>query len=236
MTEPDWTDLGLALCIRHTWLDDGRDLEISLSGASPRNPEPIDPYWHYGYPPSNPDRNEAQWHRSYWGSIFHKMDISGGTNDSAVRHAVEPMFRWIGASITTFHGSASGHASSIAHDLMHLWLSRALDPDDSDLVNAYDRLAIVFDSRPLWDAQMQVDAVKLILYFMQMDAARLPTATVIHYLKAIMELRSQDETVLKLIVGSALSALHAESEEDDQREVLTQVVADALSAYLALRS
>jgi hypothetical protein len=113
---------------------------------------------------------------------------------------------------------------------MHLWLSRALDRDDSDLVSAYDRLAIVFDSRPLWDAQMQVDAVKLILYFIQMDAARLPTATVIHYLKATIDLRSQDETVLKLILGSALSALHAESEEDDQREVLTQVVADALSA------
>jgi hypothetical protein len=140
------------------------------------------------------------------------------------------MFRWIGVSITTFHGSASGHASSVAHDLMQLWLSRALDPDDSDLASAYDRLAIVFDSRPLWDAQMQVDAVKLILDFMQMDAARLPVATVTRYLKAAIDLRSQDETVLKLILESALSALHAESEEDDQREELTQVVADALSA------
>jgi hypothetical protein len=230
MTEPDWTDLALALCIRHTWLGDTRDLEISLSATSRKNPEPIDPYWHYRYPPSNQDRNEAQWHRSYWADIFHKMDISSGTNDSGVRHAIEPMFRWIGASITTFHGSASGHASSIAHDLMHLWLSRVLDPDTSDLADAYDRLSIVFDSRPLWDAQMQVDAVKLVLDILQHDVARLPAATVTRYLKAAMGFADQDDTVFKLIFEGAVSALNTESEDADQREVLTQIVADALSA------
>ena len=230
MTEQDWTDLALALCIRHTWLGDIRDLEISLSATPRKNPEPIDPYWHYRYPPSNQGRNEAQWHRPYWAAIFHKMDISSGTNDSGVRHAVEPMFRRIGASITTFHGSASGHASSIAHDLMHLWLSRALDSDNGDLADAYDRLSIVFDSRPLWDAQMQVDAVKLVLGFLQLDAARLPAATVIRYLKAAMELADQDDTVLELILEDALSALSTESADDDQREMLTQIVADVLSA------
>lgn len=230
MTEPDWTDLALALCIRHTWLGDTRDLEISLSATLRKNPEPIDPYWHYRYPPSNQDRNKVQWHRSYWADIFHKMDISSGTNDSGVRHAIEPMFRWIGASITTFHGSASGHASSIAHDLMHLWLSRVLDPDTSDLADAYDRLSIVFDSRPLWDAQMQVDAVKLVLDFLQHDVARLPAATVTRYLKGAMGLADQDDTVLKLILEGAVSALNTESEDADQREVLTQIVADALFA------
>ena len=230
MTEQDWTDLALALCIRHTWLGDTRDLEISLSATPRKNPEPIDPYWHYRYPPSNQDRNEAQWHRPYWAAIFHKMDISSGTNDSGVRHAVEPMFRRIGASITTFHGSASGHASSIAHDLMNLWLSRVLDSDNSDLADAYDRLSMVFDSRPLWDAQMQVDAVKLVLDFLQLDAARLPAATVTRYLKAAMELADDDDTVLKLILEDALSTLSTESADDDQREVLTKIVADVLSA------
>jgi hypothetical protein len=230
MNEADWTDLALALCIRHTWLGDTRDLEISLSVTPRKNPEPIDPYWHYRYPPSSQDRNEAQWHRSYWADIFHKMDISSGTNDSAVRHAMEPMFRRIGASITTFHGSASGHASSIAHDLMHLWLSRVLDPDTGDMADAYDRLSIVFDSSPLWDAQMQADAVKLVLDFLQHDVARLPAATVTRYLKAAMVLADQDDTMLKLIVEGAVSALNTESAHTDQREVLTQIVADALSA------
>jgi hypothetical protein len=40
MTEPDWTDLALALAIRRTWLDDARDLEISLAQAPPPTPSP----------------------------------------------------------------------------------------------------------------------------------------------------------------------------------------------------
>jgi hypothetical protein len=229
MTEPDWTDLALALSIRHTWLGHIRDLEISLSATPRRNPEPIDPYWHYRYSSSDPGRNEAQWHRSYWADIFHKMDISGGTNDSGVRHAVEPLFRWIGASVTTFHGSPSGRASSIANDLMHLWLSRVLDPGDGELADAYDRLSIVFDSRPLWDAQLQVGAVKLVLDCMRHDAPRLPATTVTRYLKAASELADQDDTVLKLILEGALSALRTESVDGDQREMLTQIVAETLS-------
>ncbi len=230
MTETDWTDLALAFCIRHTWLGDVRDLEISLSATPRMNPEPIDPYWHYRYPPSNPYRNEAQWHRPYWAAIFHKMDISSGTNDSGVRHAVEPLFRRIGASITTFHGSPSGHASSIANDLIHLWLSRVLDSGNSDLADAYDRLSVVFDSRPLWDTQMQVDAVKLVLDFLQLDAPRLPATTVTRYLKAALELADRDDTLLKFILEDALSALRTESVDSDQREMLTQIVADTLSA------
>ncbi len=158
------------------------------------------------------------------------MDISSGTNDSAVRHAVEPLFRWIGASITTFHGSPSGHASSIANDLMHLWLSRVLDSGNTDLADAYDRFSIVFDSRPLWDAQMQVDAIKLVLSFLQLDAPRLPATAVARYLKAALELAGQDETALRLILEAGLSALRTESVDDDQREMLTQIVTDTLSA------
>jgi hypothetical protein len=230
MTEPDWTDLALALSIRHTWLGDVRDLEISLSATPRRNPEPIDPYWHYRYPPSSLNRTEVQWHRPYWAEIFHKMDISSGANDSGVRHAVEPLFRWIGASITTFHGSPSGRASSIANDLMHLWLSRVLDSGNTDLAGTYDRLSIVFDSRPLWDVHMQVGAIKLVLDFLRHDAPHLPVTMVVRYLKAALELAGQDDMVLKLILEAGLSALRTESVGDGQREMLMQIVTDTLSA------
>jgi hypothetical protein len=230
MTEPDWTDLGLAVSLRHTWAGDARDLEISLSGTPPRNPEPIDPYWHYHYPPSDPGRDEAQWHRPYWGAVFHKMDVSSGTNDSSARHAVEPLFRWIGASITTFHGSPDGHASSIAHDLTHLWLSRALDPDDSNLLSAYERLAPVFGPHHLWDAQMQTDAIKLVLHFLHLDTARLPAATVTGHLKAAMDLAGRDDTVLALVLDAALAALRIQPGEGSSRDVFEKIVAEALSA------
>jgi hypothetical protein len=230
MTEVDWTDLALALRIRHTWDGDSRDLEISLAAAPHTNPEAIDPYWHYRYPPSDQERDHAQWHRPYWASIFHKMDVSSGTNDSGVRHAVEPMFRRIGASITTFHGSADAGASSIAHDLMQLWLSRTLDADDTELARAYDRLSIVFGDRPLWDTQMQLDVAKLVLDLLQLDAPRLPTAAVIRYLKAAMRLAGENDVLLRLTLEGARSALRTESIGDDQREALTQLAADAVSA------
>jgi hypothetical protein len=230
MTEPDWTDLALALRIRHTWEGNSRDLEISLAEDPHISPETIDPYWHYRYPPSDQGRDQAQWHRPYWAAIFHKMDISGGTNDSGVRHAVEPMFRRIGASITTFHGSADAGASSIAHDLMQLWLSRTLDTDDTELARAYDRLSIVFGDRPLWDMQMQVDVAKLVLDFLQLDAPRLPAAAVIRYLSAAIGLAGGDDALLRLTLEGARSALRTELIDDDQREALTQLAADAVSA------
>ena len=77
---------------------------------------------------------------------------------------------------------------------------------------------------------MQVDAVKLVLDFMQLDAARLPTATVTRYVKAAMKFAGQDDTALQLILEDALSALSTESADDDQRKVLKQIVADVLSA------
>jgi hypothetical protein len=158
------------------------------------------------------------------------MDISSGTNDSGVRHAIEPMFRRLGASITTFHSSADEGATSIAHDLMHLWLSRTLDPDDTGLASAYGRLSVVLSSRPLWDVQMQADAAKLVLELLRHDAARLPTATVIRYLKAAAGLPDRDDALLRLTLEGTLSALRAEPADDGHHEALTQIAADVVSA------
>lgn len=234
MSEPDWTDLALALSIRHTWHGDAHDLQIRLSRAAPAVPEPIDPYWHFGYPPSNPDRDVAEWHRPYWNAIFHKMDVSGGTNDSAVMHAIEPMFRRIGASITTFHGSPGGPASSIAHDLVELWLSRLSKAggsglDSDDLIAAYERLSILFGSSPLWDAKMQAGAVTLVLDFLQRDAARLPPGLVIRYLNAALALVPRDGPGLRLIADAALAALPAGPAGSGDRDALTQIAAAAVS-------
>jgi hypothetical protein len=230
MTEPEWTDLALALSIRHTWLDDTRDLDIGLSGTSRLVTEPIDPYWHYHYPPSTLNRDKAEWHRPYWDSIFHKMDISGGTNDSAVRHAIEPVFRAVGAIVTTFHGSADGRSSSLAHDLIQLWLSRTLAIDGTDLPALYDRLSVIYDSRSLPDEQARADAAKLLLDFLHRDAARLQPATVIRHLTAAMNLADRDDLTLQLVLEGALSAMEAGQAGDDERRVLTRIATDALSA------
>jgi hypothetical protein len=54
----------------------------------------------------------------------HKLDLSAGTNDSMLRHALEPVFRWLGPGLMTFRGVGDGPATSVAHDLIELSLRR----------------------------------------------------------------------------------------------------------------
>jgi hypothetical protein len=78
--------------------------------------------------------------------------------------------------------------------------------------------------------QMQVDVAKLVLDFLQLDAPRLPAAAVIRYLSAAIGLAGGDDALLRLTLEGARSALRTELIDDDQREALTQLAADAVSA------
>ena len=40
------------------------------------------------------------------------MDVAGGTNDSFIRHALEPVFRWLGPALTSFAGIGGALYSS----------------------------------------------------------------------------------------------------------------------------
>ena len=219
LTEPDWTDLALALAIRHIWTGPERDLEISLSTDPKSPPEPIDPYWHYHYPPGHPSRGSIMWQRPYWAELSHKMDICGGTNDSTVRHAVEPLFDRLGPSITTFLGFGDEPATSIAHGLVELWLSRALNSDD-DPAAAYERLAILFGRRPLWDTHTQYQAVRLVLSMLRSDAARLPAANIIRYLSGALVLYGNDDQIQQLVLQSALAAIPVTQDPDQEAQLI----------------
>jgi hypothetical protein len=140
------------------------------------------------------------------------------------------VFRAVGAIITTFHGSAGGRASSLAHDLIQLWLSRTLAVGSSDLSALYDRASVIYDSRSLPDEQTRANAAKLLLEFLHRDAARLPPGTVIRHLTAAMNLAGRDDLTLQLVLEGALSALEAGQADDDQRKALTLIATDALSA------
>jgi len=213
LTEPDWTDLALALKIRHTWTGPHRDLDISLAADPMTPPEPIDPYWHFRYPPGERGQEGMVWHRPYWDQLSHKMDISSGTNDSSVRHAVEPLFRWLGPSIMTFLGSGDGPAISVAHALTELWLSRTLRPD-ADPGDAYQQVAVLFGRPHLWAPQMQRQAVVLILSILRSDAARIPAADIISYLDAALSLTADDDQMKPLILQCALAAMTATQNRD----------------------
>jgi hypothetical protein len=88
----------------------------------------------------------------------------------------------------------------------------------------------VFDSHPLWDTQMQSDAMKLVLHFLQLDAARLPAPILTGFWRAAVDLAGRDDTVLNLVLEGTLTALRSRTDDDSTRETLEQIVAGALSA------
>jgi len=209
LAEGDWTDLALAMSVRHLWNGQIRDLEVRLAVDPLPPPEPIDPYWHYRYPPGHKDRGHILWHRPYWDQIVHKMDIAGGTNDSAIRHAIEPLFRWIGPTVTTFLGEGDQPASSAAHDLVQLWLSSALGGSEDQLATIYHRCIEFMERGPLADTELRRRIMILLISCLQGDAARIPTVAVIEYLRAALRLSADDEQILQLVLNSALTALSA---------------------------
>ncbi|GGT44627.1 hypothetical protein GCM10010271_55860 [Streptomyces kurssanovii] len=115
--EEQWTDFALSVSTRRTWTGSGRELEIALRTGEPSPPDPLNMNWLYRYPQDN---DGPGWSRSYWDELWHKLDISGGTNDAVVRHAMDPVFAWLGPAVTTFVTSPGGPATSLAHDVLRL--------------------------------------------------------------------------------------------------------------------
>jgi hypothetical protein len=201
--EQDWTDLALALNLRRTWAGSPRNLEISLAGATPRPPEPVDLYWHFWYPPDHPKRGRVAWHRGYWEELDHKLDLSAGTNDSMIRHAMEPVFRWLGPGLMTFRSAGDGPATSVAHDLIELSLRRGAaasgEERGEELAALYRRLESVFDPPPTWDAEHRDRAITLTLQHLRADAARLPALDVARYLRATLTQGGRSREILALV-------------------------------------
>ncbi|GAA2436305.1 NACHT domain-containing protein [Streptomyces lavendulocolor] len=132
--EEQWTDFALSLSVRRTWGERGRELELTLRSGAPGPPEPVDMNWLYRYPPGN---DGPGWSRTYWDELRHKADVSGGTNDGVVRHAMDPVYTWLGPAVTTFVTTPGGRATSLAHDVLELLLgAEDLPSGERDAVRA----------------------------------------------------------------------------------------------------
>jgi hypothetical protein len=239
--EQDWTDLALALDLRRTWDGSPRDLEISLAGPTPRPPEPVDLYWHFWYPPDHPKRGRLEWHRGYWDELDHKLDLSAGTNDSMIRHAMEPVFRWLGPGLMTFRSAGDGPATSVAHDLIELSLRRTAggssDADGEELAALYRRLESVFDPPPTWDAEHRDRAITLTLQHLRADAARLPALDVARYLRATLTQGFRGRGILALVpevAAAALAGLDDRAERPGLRSLLEAIAVFAGQAVASL--
>ncbi|MFG2577321.1 NACHT domain-containing protein [Streptomyces sp. NPDC048481] len=136
MNESQWTDFALSFDVHHTWDGDGRSLEISLRSEPGAPPQPLDMNWHFRYRRGS---GGPGWSRSYWDDLWHKTGVSGGTNDSVMRHALDPVFRWLGQAVTVFSPVDGAPASSLAHDLLELLLADRTTMSDGELGDLYER-------------------------------------------------------------------------------------------------
>ncbi|MFD3514579.1 NACHT domain-containing protein [Streptomyces sp. NPDC058657] len=180
LTEQEWTDFALALEVRRGWADGRRELTVERRTADEFVAQDIDPYWLFRHPPgSDTYEQERSWSRTYWYEIQHKMGVAGGTNDSIVRHALDPMFRHLGAAVTSFVGEArGGTATSYAHDLTELWLRSALGAPEAELAGHYRRCTHLLQHARQLDEGFRHRAVALVLAQLRTDASRLPVEVV----------------------------------------------------------
>ncbi|MFF0739909.1 NACHT domain-containing protein [Streptomyces sp. NPDC004111] len=180
LTEQEWTEFALALKVRRRWEGERRELTVERWTGDEYVAEDIDPYWLFRHPPgSETYERDSSWWRSYWQEIQHKMEVAGGTNDSVVRHALDPMFRHIGASVAAFHGGPDGGtATSIAHDLMELWLRSSLGGSDAELAEHYLRCSHVLEHARFFNEQFGHRAAALVVAQLGADAHRLPVDVV----------------------------------------------------------
>ncbi|MFD9883051.1 hypothetical protein ACFWZT_16535 [Streptomyces alboflavus] len=136
LNEAEWTDLAISLRVRRTRQGHERDLEVAVQRGEVAAPEPVDAYWLYRAPW---EEGHTVWHRTYWNEIWHKMDVSAGTNDGVALQALRPLFESLGPLVTTFSGGGTGPATSTVHDLLRLWL-RGSELAAEEVVELYRRI------------------------------------------------------------------------------------------------
>ncbi|MFD5989965.1 hypothetical protein [Streptomyces cyaneofuscatus] len=212
MNESQWTDFALSVDVQHTWDDEGRAFEISLRSELGPPPQPLDMNWHFRYPQGS---GSPGWSRSYWDELWHKTAVSGGTNDSVMRHALDPVFRWLGQAVTVFSPLAGAPASSLAHDLLELLLAPRMTMSDQELGELYDRA--LQGTRLLMDMRhpQLASVVHALLTAFGQDRGRLPGGTHDDFLLLLAQL-------IQLVFGDSESV-----------QPLPVTLFDALSHVLA---
>ncbi|MFI2078103.1 NACHT domain-containing protein [Streptomyces triculaminicus] len=167
--EEQWTDFALSVSVRRGWTDTGRNLEIRLRSGELSSPEPLDMHWLY----RDPHREYIGWSRTYWDEVWHKMDVSGGTNDSVVRHALDPVLEWLGPAVTTF--TMYGHhepAASLAHDLLRLLIGGSMGLAADEQATLYLRVHRALFLLPD-DSQLQEPVARLLADMLDRDGSAL---------------------------------------------------------------
>ncbi|MEU1782179.1 hypothetical protein ABZ545_22240 [Streptomyces abikoensis] len=173
--EEQWTDFALSISVRRGQTEGVRTLEVRLRSGELPPPDPLDMYWLY----QQPQDDFAYWSRSYWDELWHKTDVSGGTNDSVVRHAIDPVMEWLGPAVTTFTASGLGQpATSVAHDLLRLLIGTHTGLTADEVTTLYLRVDRALTFLPP-DSPLQGPMTCLLADMLHRDRSILPIGTVL---------------------------------------------------------
>ncbi|MET9293283.1 hypothetical protein [Streptomyces sp. NPDC003077] len=220
-SEAEWTEFALALTIRRTWVNGRRELVIRPSYGNRDfldTQDPVDAFMLYGRPPreAGDDVSLDTWSRPYAAEIRHKMAVSGGTNDSAVLHAVEPFFARLPSAVTAYAGTPGGTAESAAHAVTSLWLASRLGAPVDELAGLYERCVPFMGHRTPLGTQGLEAVSRLVLEQLVADAARLPSDVVFHVLVTATSAYIIGPHVIELVLRVATVAVGVMPDASDE--------------------
>ncbi|MCX4633041.1 hypothetical protein [Streptomyces sp. NBC_01443] len=173
--EQQWADFALSVSVHRSRAEGGRRLEIRLRTGELSPPDPLDMYWLYRLP----RRDIVHWSRPYWETVWHKMDVSGGTNDLVVRHAMDPVMEWLGPAVTAFTSLGEGQqATSLAHDVLRLLIGGSVGLAGDELAALYLRVDHAVALLPD-DSPAREPVTRLLADMLGRDGSALPSDTVL---------------------------------------------------------
>lgn len=217
--ETEWTAFALTLRLRRTRTGDGRELRIEREADQGGLPEPVDLYWVTG---NRPEPGTAVgWSRPFAADVRRKMDVSGGTNDSVMLHALEPLFEFLGEELMAFTGYLDEPATSVAHDLLRVWLQRSATPSHLALQLQYERLFM----------RIHRNFAPLLLSLLERDMRFLPPDVVASVLLGLEPSFEFDASVAERMLSVALAAYLRRPSDDDMHAALVALVGRTARSY-----
>ncbi|OJF13597.1 NACHT domain-containing protein [Couchioplanes caeruleus] len=176
-----WNDLVATLTVIRTWDGDRRDLVLDPT-VQRRFPS-VDLRWStagptYGTP--------GTWGTVPYDRVANRLHLTADTAADLVRWAAEPLARWMPDAVTTVVAMGDDDAESVAHALVRVWVGAA-GADAATLATGYARAVDALLGGGPEQAASQLHfgrAARLLLGMLTRDAARLPVADVLRWLRA----------------------------------------------------
>jgi hypothetical protein len=214
-----WTSLLETVPVERLWNGQRRDIELGLHLDDDVYRTPIiDPYWTFDIPPDSADRTRSAftYHNLDLDTLRRKAYFHGSMIDDLAQHALEPLSRTLGITISTFAAWWQESCPSAAHALIDLWLLPLRDATADERRAAYERCArIAVADIPSWDDSTREGYAALLLDRLATDEAATPTlaADVLELFHNTKHLSLSDD-VAPQIVRCALAFLGLDRDSD----------------------